>query len=172
MTISANETSLTLTGVESPIVTLDISGQLIDFTAYDGTLASVTAGTPYTLTLSGFSSQDEAFNGESPPETIGFFLNVGTNLFVIDGLRQRYTKTLPVDGQDSYTLTLDKDWIYTESIEAFSASCDGATITPLTVNDNVLQFTIYGASPGLHEITFDYSTPTRSRQYKAGIRVT
>lgn len=111
------------------------------------------------------------FGSEATPETIGFFLNVDTNLFDVDGLRQCYTKPLPVGGQDSYTLTLDKDWIDTETIELFNASCDGATITPITINDNVLQFAMSGVSSGTHEITFNWATATRSGAYQAGIKV-
>lgn len=111
------------------------------------------------------------FGSEAPPETIGFFLNLNTNLFDVNGLRQCYDKPLPVGAQDSYTLTLDKDWIDSEEIELFNASCDGALITPLTVNDNVLQFAVSGVSSGTHEVSFNWSTASRSGAYQAGLRV-
>lgn len=67
MSISNTETSLTLAGFEPVINSILIDGQLVDFTAYDGTLESTTAGTPYTLSLSGYDNQDDAFINETPP---------------------------------------------------------------------------------------------------------
>ncbi|ANJ65564.1 hypothetical protein [Pseudoalteromonas virus vB_PspP-H6/1] len=112
------------------------------------------------------------FGGEAPPETIGFFLNLETNLFNVTGLRQSFKKPLPLNGQDSYTLMIDKDWLAGEEIESFDAACSGVSITPLVANDNILQFAMNGVSTGDHEVTFNWATATRSGAYSSGITVT
>lgn len=169
MATSATETHLILTGAESPIASIEIDGNLVDFTAYDGTLASVTAGTPYTLLLSGFNTQDDAFFGTTT--LVDFYLSQAANIFTTNGERQSFEKSLTLGDSDSYTLSINKDWLADEGISSYSATSDGLTVRNVNVLNNILQFEFTGASLGLHEITFDYSTPTRSRQYKAGIRV-
>lgn len=67
MNISTTEAALRIAGPEEPIASLTINGDTIYFTAYDGTLESTTAGTPYTLSLSGFSDYDEAFYNNTAP---------------------------------------------------------------------------------------------------------
>ena len=57
MAISNTETELILAGIEPPIDSILIDGQLVDFAAYDGTLESTTVGTTYTLSLSGYDNQ-------------------------------------------------------------------------------------------------------------------
>lgn len=66
MTITANQTDLTIVGAENAIKSLTIDGQKIDFTAFNGNLESVTYGTNITVSLFGFGSVDEAFYGFNP----------------------------------------------------------------------------------------------------------
>lgn len=91
MTISITENSMTLRGPETPIESIVLGGAVIDFTAYDGALSSVTEGTPYALTLSGFDSQDDAFFDNASPTA-----NAGPNQSVAAGA------LVQLDGSASY----------------------------------------------------------------------
>lgn len=62
MAISNTETELILAGIEPPIDSILIDGQLVDFTAYDGSLESTTVGTEYSLAMEGFNDIDAAFS--------------------------------------------------------------------------------------------------------------
>jgi hypothetical protein len=61
MTITATDTDITLTGPMDALASLNIEGQIIDFTAYVNSLTDITTGTPYTATLNGFDTEADAF---------------------------------------------------------------------------------------------------------------
>ena len=61
MTITATNTDITLTGPMDALASLNIEGQIIDFTAYVNSLTDITTGTPYTATLNGFDTEADAF---------------------------------------------------------------------------------------------------------------
>lgn len=119
MTIQTTATDLTITGAEPPIATLEIDKQLIDFTTYDGTLASVTDGTPYTLALDGFSAQDDAFfpllsdaygaylyAGQELPLRYGRAISIDSGAYTVsgDGIKLSANRAITLE-QGSYTYT-------------------------------------------------------------------
>jgi len=61
MPFSVTTTQIKLTGVEPAIDSLEIAGQVVDFTAYVNSLTDITTGTPYTATLNGFDTEADAF---------------------------------------------------------------------------------------------------------------
>ena len=85
MSLSVTETSLTLSGPENPIASLAINGSLIDFTAYDGDLSSVAAQSNYTLLLSGFGTESDAFNVSEVGDLI-FYHKIKSQIGVMDDL--------------------------------------------------------------------------------------
>lgn len=121
MTISATETSLTITGIEKPIKTIEIDGEIIDFTLYDGTLSSVTYGTPYTLTLTpdrdnpnwafyGDSYADVSFDGLQPTfnASVSQSLPYGVNLDIaLDSIKPTFSALVDVEKPSGIDMSLD-----------------------------------------------------------------
>lgn len=61
MPVTNTENSLSLKGEEPLISGILVDGVTLDFTSYVNSLSDITSGTPYTLTLQGYSSESQAF---------------------------------------------------------------------------------------------------------------
>lgn len=91
-----------------------------------------------------------------------FFINNSRNFNFIDsdGL---WTDKLRVTETDSYTLTVDPNWISSETITSYSVTPkDGLTVVAHAREDNVIQVYLTADVVGRTNVRFDFETATRS----------
>lgn len=91
-----------------------------------------------------------------------FFINKSRNFdfFDKDGI---WTDNLRVTETDSYTFTIDPNWVSPEAITDYSVTpSTGVTVVAQSRQDNVIQLYLYGDTVGRNSVRVDFETATRS----------
>jgi hypothetical protein len=177
MAISNTETELILAGIEPPIDSILIDGQLVDFAAYDGTLESTTVGTTYTLSLSGYDNQEDAFfDNASPTANAGPDQSVAAaTQFTLDGTGSQDTDGTIIEYRWTQTagdtVTLDtstpsqpkatspsRTSAQTLTFQLITVDDEGEESAPGTVNVNVAAVVLSEILKVIERLDFDLVT--------------
>ena len=139
--ITVTSTSFTIRGAQTPIETITVNGQVLDFTT--GSISGAEGSTGLTVTLNGFESEAEAFNDFIPPTA-----NAGVDqsveageTFILDGsastdtdgtiAEYRWTQT----AGDIVTLDLT-DPVRPVGVAPSTANAQTLTFSLITVDDD------------------------------------
>ena len=83
-----------------------------------------------------------------------------------------FNRELQVSKTEAYEIDVS-GWLATESITGLTVteSTGNATVISSEIQGGLLQVLVLGVSVGIASLDFEYSTVTRSRCYKANVRV-